>query len=341
MVQERFTTLLTKKLSGEISPEELAEFNSLVAGNASFKYEYESIQSYWSRADEPYDNVVTIFDSIKRKAGIEIDNEPVRVVELNGPKKKTLWPRTIAAAAAILALITAGFYFLKPKGIAETTNGVILTQLKTNSGATATVRLPDGTSVTLNAATVLKYPKAFAGNTREVYLSGEAFFDVAKDHSHPFIVHTNRSDIRVLGTAFNIKSYDNDSLFEATLFRGSIQASVRNQPGNNILLKPSDKLVIGDAGYFLSKETHLESDTTNIETAWMHNKVIFKDQPFGLLANSLSRKYGVNIIFKNNDLKPVKLTGEFDKENISQVLASLKVVAKFKYKTSGNEIYIF
>jgi ferric-dicitrate binding protein FerR (iron transport regulator) len=238
-------------------------------------------------------------------------------------------------------LVAVGFYFLKLQGNAETGGDIALTQLKTNNGATATIRLPDGTSVTLNAATVLKYPKTFAGGTREVYLSGEAFFDVAKDHSHPFIVHTGRSDIRVLGTAFNIKSYDNDSLFEATLFRGSIQASVKSEPGNKILLKPSDKLVIGNSGYSLSKETFLKSDTTNIETAWMHNKIIFKDQPFVLLANSLSRKYGVNIIFKNDSLKPVKLTGEFDKENIDQVLASLKVVAKFNYKTSGNEIYLF
>lgn len=214
-------------------------------------------------------------------------------------------------------------------------------ELKTGNGAMKNIRLPDGTSVTLNAVSVLKYPKAFTGKTREVYLSGEGFFDVAKDHSHPFIVHTNKSDIQVLGTAFDIKSYGNDSLFEATLFRGSIQASVKNSSGAKVLLKPSDKLVIGNTGYFLTKGTHLDADTTNIETAWMHNKIIFKNQPFSLLANNLSRKYGKNIIFNNNRLKNIKLTGEFDQEDINQVLLSLKVVAKFNYRTAGNDIYIF
>ncbi|MGN6639476.1 MAG: FecR family protein, partial [Mucilaginibacter sp.] len=216
-----------------------------------------------------------------------------------------------------------------------------LNELKTGNGAIKNIKLPDGTSVTLNAASVLKYPNAFDGKTREVYLSGEGYFDVAKDHSHPFIVHTNKSDIQVLGTAFDIKCYDNDSLFEATLFRGSIQASVKNAGNDKVLLKPSDKLVIDNTRHFLTTGTHLDADTTNIETAWMHNKLIFKDQPFSLLANSLSRKYGVNIIFNNRSLKTVKLTGEFDRENINQVLLSLKLVAKFNYKIADNGIYIF
>jgi ferric-dicitrate binding protein FerR (iron transport regulator) len=337
MAEERFTELLAKKLSGEISTDELAEFNRLIAGDPAFQREYEAIKSYWTEDDEPYENIVNVFEDIKRRAGI---SETGNVIKLQKPKEKKVWPLRIAVAATVLILISMGFYFIELKK-PNITATLALNELKTGNGAIKNIKLPDGTSVTLNAASVLKYPNAFDGKTREVYLSGEGYFDVAKDHSHPFIVHTNKSDIQVLGTAFDIKCYDNDSLFEATLFRGSIQASVKNAGNDKVLLKPSDKLVIDNTRHFLTTGTHLDADTTNIETAWMHNKLIFKDQPFSLLANSLSRKYGVNIIFNNRSLKTVKLTGEFDRENINQVLLSLKLVAKFNYKIADNGIYIF
>lgn len=335
-MEEQFTELLAKKLSGEISADELSEFNRLIASDSAFQKEYEAIKTYWMEDDEPYENIVNIFEDIKLKAGIsDTDN----VIELQKPKKDRVLLLRIMAAACVLIIISIFFYFIKLKPEAPTS--LVLNELKTGNGAIKNIRLPDGTSVTLNATSVLKYPTAFTGKTREVYLIGEGFFDVAKDHSHPFIVHTNKSDIQVLGTAFDIKSYSNDSLFEATLFRGSIEASVKNASGSKVLLKPYDKLVIENTGYFLTKSTHPDADTTNIETAWMHNKLIFKNQPFSLLANSLSRKYGVNIIFNNKNLKTVKLSGEFDREDINQVLLSLKLVAKFNYKIANNDIYIF
>jgi len=339
MAEEQFTELLAKRLSGEISADELLEFNRLIAGNPAFQKEYEAIKSYWAEDDEPYENVVSIFDDIKRRTGI---SDTGNVLEFSNKQKKRVWPLRIAAAAAVLMLVSVSFYFLKLKSSPATTTPLALNELKTGTGAIKHIRLPDGTSVTLNAVSVLKYPTTFNGKTREVYLTGEGYFDVAKDHRHPFIVHTSRSDIRVLGTAFDIKCYDSDSLFEATLFRGSIQASIKNNTANDkVLLKPSEKLVVASTGYYLTKETHLGADTTNIETAWMHNKLIFKDQPFGLLANSLTRKYGMNIIFKNNNLKTIKLTGEFDNENVNQVLLSLKLVAKFNYSISDKGIYVF
>jgi transmembrane sensor len=335
-MEEQFTELLAKKLSGEISAEELVEFNRLVASDSAFQKEYEVIKGYWMEDDTPCENIVSIFENIKSKAGIsDADN----VIGIQRTKKNRALVLRIAAAASVLIIISIFFYFIKLKP--EPSTSLVFNELKTANGAIKNITLPDGTSVTLNAASVLKYPETFPGKTREVYLSGEGFFDVAKDHNHPFIVHTNKSDIRVLGTAFDIKCYDNDSLFEATLFRGSIEASVKNASDSKVLLKPSDKLVVENKGYFLTKGTYLDSDTTNIETSWMHNKIIFKNQPFSLLANSLSRKYGVNIIFNNKTLKTVKLSGEFDKEDIRQVLLSLKLVAKFNYKIADNGIYIF
>jgi ferric-dicitrate binding protein FerR (iron transport regulator) len=330
MEEELFTELLAKKLSGEITADELADFNRLVAGNPSFQKEYEVIKLYWTQDDEPYENVVSIFDSIKKRAGIEDTKfEKDNIREINKARYTFPWVRTIAAAVAVM-IISIGVYLFKTKSV----EGTSLALLQTKQGATAQVKLPDGTMVTLNALSVLKYPNHFSGQTREVYLSGEGYFDVASDHSHPFIVHTEKAAIKVLGTAFDLKSYTNDAQFEATLFRGSIQATLNTDPTVSILLKPSDKLIVNDSGHQLTKETYAE-------TAWMKHKLIFKNEPFNLLANSLVRKYGQNIVFKDKTLKSIRLSGEFENENIQQVLLSLQVVTKFNYKVAGNTIYIF
>lgn len=342
MKEETFTELLAKKLSGEITPDEFAEFNQLIAGNTSFQKEYESVRSYWMQDDEPYDNMVGILEKIKQRAGItDTDENTARVIEIQRPKKNRLWLRSIAAAAIVLIVLSASFYFFRINNPGNT-DYTRLSELKTKNGSIAKIRLADGTLVTLNALSTLSYPKNFNGKTREVFLSGEAFFDVAKDHSHPFIVHTNQSDIQVLGTAFDIKSYKNDPQFEATLFRGSIQATLKDNPAIKVILKPTDKLLIQHTSYSLTKETYFDdSNTLNIETAWMNNKLVFKNEPFEQLANSLERKYGNNIIFKNDVLKSIKFTGEFEKEDINQILLSLQIVTRFNYKISGNNIYIF
>ncbi|WP_259066511.1 FecR family protein [Mucilaginibacter sp. X4EP1] len=331
MEEELFTELLAKKLSGDISADELAAFNRLVAGNASYQKEFEAIKSYWTQDDEPYENIVSIFDNIKARAGIvdTIAPEQDNVIEISAPRYTFPWLRTAVAVAAIM-IISIGVYLVKTKSAQETE----LAQLQTKSNSLAHVKLPDGTLVTLNSLSVLKYPKHFNGQTREVYLSGEGYFDVASDHTHPFIVHTEKTAIKVLGTAFDLKSYANDGQFEATLFRGSIQATLNNEPTSSILLKPADKLIVNASGPQLTKETYAE-------TAWMTHKLIFKNEPFNLLANSLVRKYGLNIVFKDTRLKSIKLSGEFENENIEQVLVSLQIVTKFNYKVSGNTIYIF
>jgi len=341
MEEERFTELLAKKLSGEITPDEFAEFNQLIAGNTSFQKEYESVRSYWMQDDEPYDNMVGILEKIKQRAGITgTEENTTGVIEIQHPKKSRLWLLSIAAAAIALIVLSVSFYFFRINIPGNTTTR--LTELKTKNGSIAKIRLADGTLVTLNALSTLSYPKNFIGKTREVFLSGEAFFDVAKDHNHPFIVHTNQSDIQVLGTAFDIKSYKNDPQFEATLFRGSIQATLKDNPTVKVILKPTDKLLIQHISYSLTKETYFDdSNTLNIETAWMNNKLVFKNEPFEQLANSLERKYGNNIFFKNDVLKSIKFTGEFEKEDINQILLSLQIVTRFNYKISGNNIYIF
>ena len=113
-------------------------------------------------------------------------------------------------------------------------------------GSRTHLTLPDGTMVWLNAGSRLSYGKNYNTATREVNLTGEAFFDVAHNTQKPFLIHTARIDVQVLGTSFNVKSYPTDRTTEATLIRGSIEVSIKDRPSEKIILRPDEKLVVAN-----------------------------------------------------------------------------------------------
>ncbi|PTS96357.1 hypothetical protein DBR11_19235 [Pedobacter sp. HMWF019] len=341
MTEERFTELLGKRLSGEITVEESTEFGRMISCNEAFKREYESLKMYWQQDEKPYDRIADIFEKIKSQTDIP-EREARSLVQLKRIRIQFSWMQKIAAVLFVLFVFAGAYKFLLNKDVNKDTDAKEWKQLQTPSGLISKLRLPDGTQVTLNSESVLKYPLAFTGDIREVHLTGEAYFDVARDHKHPFIVHTDKMNIRVLGTVFNVKSYSNDRSEEATLLRGSIKVTFADNPGEEVMLKPTDKIVIKDSNYHLEKQTYYnEQDNRIMETLWMINKVAFRDESFESIANSLSRKYGVKIIFTNNSLRDLKFSGEFEKETLDQALLSLQIVSPFHYKVKGNSVYLY
>ena len=116
-------------------------------------------------------------------------------------------------------------------------------EISTRYGSRTKLLLPDSTQVWLNSGSKLSYNKTYGNGTREVTLSGEAYFDVVKNPAHPFIIHTVNIDIKVLGTAFNVKSFPGEKNTETSLIRGSIEVTFKNRPSEKIILKPNEKLI--------------------------------------------------------------------------------------------------
>jgi ferric-dicitrate binding protein FerR (iron transport regulator) len=222
--------------------------------------------------------------------------------------------------------------------------------------------LPDGTTVWLNAGSKLSYNKNYGNNLREVSLTGEAFFDVVKSAKKPFIIHTGKIDIRVLGTAFNVKSYPGEKTIETSLIRGSIEVTFKDRPAEKVILKPNEKLIVAneEIPVALKKQSirqnkepivavshlnYVKSDNSIAETAWIQNKLIFQDKSFKDLATEMERWYGVSIRFDNSQRDTLRFTGSFENETIQQSLDALKLAAgksvpDFHYTIRGNEIMI-
>jgi len=355
MVNDRFIQLLTKKLSDEIDESELAELNYMLANDEECLQQYNSFNNYWAQDQEKYSNEGLLFQRIRSRITIPEDFDDI--------DSKKSWIRRFPffwrSLAAIVIFGIGLFTYRYSHSASGKTNEGNIAVTKTPSRTKSKIYLSDGSVVTLNSETVLRYPASFSGPTREVYLNGEAFFNVTKDRTHPFIVHAGKMNIKVLGTSFNVKSYANDKNMETTLIRGAIEVTLSDRPSDRIILKPNEKLVLNNktfnrpqanltaaeentTNYALTNLTHLRSnDTTIVETSWVNNELVFKDEAFSDLANQMERWYGIKIKFKNSDTKAYHFTGVFVKENIVEALNALKMIEPFNYKYNNETVSIY
>lgn len=343
MTDQRFTELLSRKLSDDILADEEQELMLLLAENEEYKNEYEALNGYFQ--EETEEPVSLSFERIKER--IQPAAAPVKTI-----KRSLMTIYRIAAVLLLGILSFTAYRFFQSKRSTDQLISGSLNKLSSAGKKQAKIVLTDGTEVILNAESELKYPASFNGETREVYLSGEAFFEVAKDKKHPFIVHTEKMAVKVLGTAFDLKSYKNDPATEATLIHGSIQITLNAEPENKIMLKPEEKFVLTHAAegkketaanYNITPFRYFNAEDKNslIETSWMNNKLVFKNETFAVLSLNMSRWYGVEFVFKSEKLKQNKFTGIFEKESLTEALKALQLIAPFEYKTEGKTIYLY
>jgi hypothetical protein len=217
---------------------------------------------------------------------------------------------------------------------------LVYNTIKIPYGKRFELELSDGTIVHLNSGTTLKYPVRFiAGENRQVFLDGEAFFDVTKDKKHPFIVNADNLNIRVLGTHFNVSSYPEDNLTDVVLVEGSVGLYTANEKfdaNKNTVLKPGYK------GSFNRKDNHIETKPviTDVYTSWMEGRLTFKNMSFTDITKKLERHYNVTIVNQNKKLANEKFYASFGDEPIEKVLSYFNDVHGINYTIKNNEILI-
>ncbi|KUJ63505.1 iron dicitrate transport regulator FecR [Flavobacteriaceae bacterium CRH] len=199
--------------------------------------------------------------------------------------------------------------------------------------------LSDGTVVSLNSGTTLKYPEQFGLNgKRNVYLTGEAFFEVAKDKQHPFIVNANQAAIEVLGTKFNVSAYPENPTVNSTLVEGSIQMSEIADASNSVLLAPNQMATWQNN----SKKFVTKAVDATFYSAWTKGELAFKDTPFSIIAKIIQRTYDVEIINENAVLAKQNFTGtiKISESSVENILELLKRDTPFNYTIEENTITI-
>ena len=219
----------------------------------------------------------------------------------------------------------------------ETETVLTFNEIKIPNGRTFKLTLSDGTAVHLNAGTTMKYPVTFIqGKQREVYLDGEAYFEVAKDSKHPFIVNANNMGVKVLGTHFNVNTY-NDLNPYTVLAEGSVTVyNLELKSGNE-----SQKTIIpGQKASLTNKNIQVEEVDINEYLDWKEGMLIFNNERFLNILAKIERKYNVTIKNEYLELNNLNFKGSFENETIIDLLNTFKVSAGFNYTIIDNEIVI-
>ncbi|UPZ17791.1 FecR family protein [Flavobacterium humidisoli] len=290
------------------------EIKNFLEGKYSPKGQ-EMWNKWYDRTDDFFDNMEMVqSDRSKLKKELRKIKNANNVISL--PYKN--W----AIAASLVFLIGLSVFFY------QTSNAVESKQFAVKLGEHAKIKLSDGTQIWLNAGSVLKYPKEFKGDTREVYLSGEAFFEVAKDKKHPFIIHTNKMDTKVLGTSFNVQAYPDQTTQEVSVATGrvNVKSTVTEE---NVYVTPGQKVV------FKSQDNKLQAFKdvpVNAISLWRKNIMVFEETPLSEVVATINRNYNVSIEVKNKNLNALKISAYFKELPADQVIGLVCNIINAQYK---------
>jgi len=203
----------------------------------------------------------------------------------------------------------------------------VIQEIKSQPGVKTQFSLPDGTEVWLNAASKIKYPTVFSGDTRSVELDGEAYFKVFKNKKKPFIVKAQNVEVTALGTAFNLCAYKEDKTFYTTLEEGKVGVINTEKSNKQYILNPNEQILFNTVNETFSKSV---VDVTRV-TAWKDGKLVFDEIPFHQVVLTLGRWFNADIRLADQSIANYRYTGTFINENLEQVMELLKLTAPIEY----------
>ncbi|WP_448701136.1 FecR family protein [Mucilaginibacter sp. AW1-3] len=209
----------------------------------------------------------------------------------------------------------------------------LINKVTTPRGGQYHIVLPDGSEVWLNAASSIKYPTIFNGKTRPVEITGEVYFEVAKNAAKPFIVKTGRADIEVLGTHFNIMAYNDEDAMRTTLLEGSVK--ITTNKGASRILKPGQQVILNDMDQLImSSDVDVEE-----EVAWKNGLFLFRDADIKSIMREAARWYDVNIVYEGT--VPVKqYNGRISRNVQASALLNMLKYTGVNATIEGKNIYI-
>ncbi|MBG6128859.1 ferric-dicitrate binding protein FerR (iron transport regulator) [Aquimarina sp. EL_43] len=283
-------------------------------------------------------NVSTVTTSLDVVEANSLPVDKIKIVQADGTVTYTDFndkADIINASGNLIGKKNQDQFIVQPESEVTETRYI---EISIPKGKLFQLTLSDGTKVWLNAASSLKFPQHFTSTkeNRIVYLKGEAFFDVTKNKAQPFIVKTETIDVEVLGTQFNVSSYTEDATVKTTLVEGAVVVNDQNEKTNSLQLVPNDQAIFSKD----KKVMHKQKVNTSLYTSWMDKKIILQNESFIDAFKRIERSYDVSITSHNNKLNNTRFTGEFDVENIEEILKTFSETLKFTYEIKGKDITI-
>ena len=329
--EQKITEIIEKYIRGECNNSELDEAISFLEDPYKSKVIEPELLKIWNSND------VQSHGGISEKELYEVLDSIHHKINLNRKERKIVRVKQIFVnVAKIAAVLIVGALIGVFSNRLSKSAPVYYTSISPK-GSVSQMILPDNTVVYLNSGSELKY-NLNQENKREVYLEGEAWFDVEKDKTKKFIVHTSYYDVNVTGTEFNVKAYPNDDQVTTTLEEGSV--NITSNEGFKLnspqILKPGEQLIYNKT----NNRIKLRNVDTRMYSSWKENKLIFIDMSLEQLILLLERKFGVEINVDDSSLLDLHYDGTIRNETITEVMEILQKTLPIDYKIKDQKIHI-
>lgn len=320
--------LAVRALKGDLSATEQERWQELLRDDADLNAEFERVKAYWKQFDElPYTH-------------IDVDKDWQKVS--GRIKKRRNYTVIWKYAAVLLLLAAASFVLMRASGWLPLEGEETVTAIVAPIGSQTYVTLPDSSTIWLNAGSKILFNSGFGRSNRNITLNGEAFFNVEKSEV-PFKVTTPHYDIAVLGTAFNVRAYDDDQAQVTTLVRGSLRVNnIRTGSGvKAALLRPGQRLTLMKNDD-ISKQTVALEEGVDIaaETDWKDGWLSVRSESLEAFARKLERLYDITIHFEDDELKNYRYTGKIKQLSLEQVLKALALTSPIEFEIKEKQVIV-
>jgi len=328
--EKKGNELLMKYLAGTASGNEISELRHLAGENPDLKKELDESDKVIGRL-----NALDLMKKVDTPSAFSKLKK-----RISGDKNLKGWFYYWQKIAAILLLpfiaVSVFQFFTSRQQPATVSSSVIYNEIKTSPGLRSDFQLPDGTKVWLNGSTKIKYPIAFTGKERRIFMEGEAYFEVAKNKKKPFVVDMGTLQVQAVGTAFNCMAYPDDHLVETTLAEGKVKITrlAEGQAKGEYMLNPGQILT-----YKLNSDKfYLQQGDLSKHLSWLNGKFMFRNDPLEEVCKQLGRWFNADIEIKDEVLRTYSFTGTFHNEGLREILDLISLTSPISYTITERDV---
>jgi len=333
MGKEFHIDLIYKSFSGVLSTEEQNQLDNWLSKSDANQNEFYALKKTWQLSANFSKNIEVNLDAEfaqlqhRIDAHQKVNTKEAIVKTMTVPRKKSWW-KPLSVAAAVLLLAGAFFIFNQNPATAE------MLAMETLEGEKKKVALADGSTVWLNENSKLTYPDAMNGDERRVILTGEAFFDITKNPSKPFIIDTRDAKVKVLGTSFEVRAMDDETKTEVVVKTGKVSLGKKNELKPLILTK-------NQKGVYNNKtKGYVKSDVKNLNSiSWQSQILDFNDVTLEKVIVDLENHFDIKVTLENQDLLKCKFNSVFIEKDQEHILTTISTLYKMTFEKMNEQEY--
>lgn len=327
--------LILKYLQGEASETECFQVLEWIQTNPENFKTYEELRDIWFAAglikELPTANLNERYQALRFKLNIK--------KQANESRKIVAIPEWLKIAAVFVFAFLFGILMSNYRYFNGSQDSSIPYVVEAPYGAKLKMNLADGTRVWLNAGSELTYTNQFNLNDRKVILSGEAYFEVAKNKILPFVVQSGDVHVKAVGTAFNVKAYSDEKYLETTLVEGKVEVSLKRE---KLIMNPKQSLHVDCSNQAAEEQsfTLSENINTDLYTSWRGKRWIFEREAMLDFAKKIERRYDVKISFADPRVEHYRITGSIEQQTLGELLKALRLTIPLDYRIQENEVVL-